>query len=104
MLNFWFLIIGVVILDLIAMTLGKAYTLSKNPWFFGIAMLSSALMSALFILSLQYKGLAIANIIWAALILIANTSIAYFYFKEAISLMQFVGIALVLVGMILVNK
>ncbi len=103
-MKFWLLMSAVAILDILGISLGKFYVSSQKPWIFAAAVLSYTLMGALLVLALNYKTMAVTNIIWAALTIIVVTSIGYFYFKESITISQCVGIALVMIGMVLVNK
>ncbi len=103
-MHFWLLISAVALLDILGITLGKFYMTSQKPWIFAGAVLSYALMGALLVLALNYKAMAVTNIIWGALTIGIVTGISCFYFKESISISQFVGIALVMVGIVLVNR
>lgn len=103
-MQFWLLMSAVAVLDVLGISLGKAYTLSQKPWLFVGAVISYTFMGALLVMTLHYKGLAIANILWASFTVIAATMIAYFYFKESITPVQFIGIGLTLIGILLVNR
>jgi multidrug transporter EmrE-like cation transporter len=54
-------------------------------------------------LSYHYQGLAITNIIWISIATVLITLSGYFFFDEDITLLQFGGMALAFLGVIIMN-
>src|SRR3989344_325373 len=90
----------VALLDTMAIVSAKYWQITKQPAFLAATVLAFALAGFFFARSLQYEGMAITNIIWMALSTLCITSIGYFLFKEAITPLQFIGIATIIVGLI----
>jgi len=100
---FWLFFSLVCLFDVLGITLGKYYSLTQNNWHLAGAAVSFTFVGLFFALSLNYKGIALANIIWAGFATILITSTGYFFFKEAISPLQLTGIVTIVVGLLLVN-
>ena len=66
-------------------------------------MIAIGMTGLFYSLALDYEGSAITNIIWIALSAILVTTMGYFIFKEHITGLQFMGILIVLIGVILIN-
>ena len=103
-MQFWFLMSLVALLDILGISLGKMFVSSHKSWVLLAAIVCYALMGLLLTLTLQYKALAIANVIWAGLTISIITLLSIFYFKEGISTIQLIGILFVAVGILLVNR
>ena len=56
-----------------------------------------------FALSLKSVYLSIAYATWGGLGIVLTTIVSYFYFHESISLIGFIGIALIIIGVVLCN-
>lgn len=100
---FWLYFSLVCLFDVLGIGFGKYYSLTQNNSYLVGAALSFTLVGLFFALSLNYKGIALANIIWAGAATILITSAGYFIFKEAITPLQLMGIVIILLGLILVN-
>lgn len=100
---FWLYFSLVCLFDVLGIGFGKYYSLTQNNWYLAGAALSFTLVGLFFALSLNYKGIALANIIWSGTATILITAAGYFFFKEAIMPLQFVGIAIILLGLILIH-
>ena len=103
-MKFYLYITAIVILDLTAITLIKFWHLKHHAVLLILGMLSLGLTGLFMGLSLKYEGVAIVNIIWVVLSVIATTAMGYLYFKEPISVVQFVGIAIIIIGLIIVES
>jgi len=93
-----------IVFDLVAMTSGKLYANTHNPWWLASAVFNFALVGLFFAWVTTYKGLAITNILWAAASTIFATAAGYWYFKEAITPLQLIGVGVILIGLVLVNS
>jgi len=93
----------VALLDAVAIISAKYWQITKQPAYVVLTVASFALAGFFFARSLQYEGMAITNIIWMALSTLCITSVGYFFFRETITTLQFVGIATIVTGLVLVN-
>ena len=57
----------------------------------------------LFAYSMKLNSLAIANIAWIAISVLFVTTFDWLYFKESLSLLQFAGLIIVLIGFVMIN-
>lgn len=103
MSKFYLLIAAINALDLIGVISAKFWSINKNPIFLALTVLGFAGAGFFFALSLKYEGMAVTNILWIALSVILITIVGYFFFKESITMLQFAGIALITVGLVLIN-
>lgn len=103
MTKFYIYIALINLLDLLAITSGKMWNITKNPLYLVGTILGFALAGFFFALSLQYEGMAITNVIWVALSVLLVTIAGHFMFKEIINSYQLGGMALVLLGVVFLN-
>ncbi|MDP2643100.1 MAG: SMR family transporter [Candidatus Peregrinibacteria bacterium] len=103
MTKFYLLIAAINTLDLVAIIFAKLWNIHKNPIFLALTILGFGGAGFFFALSLKYEGVAITNILWIAISVILVTIVGYFFFKETISVLQFIGIALIMIGLVLIN-
>lgn len=96
-------IAGISIFDLVAVYFAKFYSINKNPWFLILTCGFFTIAALFFVRSLQYEGLAIVNILWTSISVILVTISGYFIFKEHITPLQFLGIALTIIGLVLIE-
>ncbi len=89
--------------DTCAIVSSKYYSLTHNKIYIGLSALSLALTGVFFALALNFKGMALTNILWAAWTTIVISSIGVYFFKEEITILQIIGIGVILLGLILVN-
>lgn len=90
--------------DLLGLTLAKLWQIYHIKTFFAGAIIVYALMAIFVVLALKYQGAAITNIIWVSLSAIGMTLVGYGIFKEPIVFRQFIGIAIILFGIIVVQS
>jgi len=103
MAKFYALIVTVALFDLIAEFAGKMWVLAGKPVYLFLTCLGFALAGYFFALSLKFEGVAIANILWIALTIILVTLMGHFIFKEHLSITNLIGMAVIIIGIILVN-
>jgi len=101
---FYLYIILALICDVSAIVSSKFYSLTHNSLYLVGSIIGLGLTGFFFCKSLNYEGVAIANITWSALSAILITLIGYFYFKENLSLLQGIGMGIIVIGLILVNS
>lgn len=92
-------------LDVIIMTLLKLKSISAltSPFILPLTMAIYSLQPLLFYKVLSVKGMAILNILWDTISTVLVTIVGAFIFGEKISLMNWLGIFLCIVGIILVE-
>jgi multidrug transporter EmrE-like cation transporter len=92
-------------LDVIIMTLLKLKSISAltSPYIIPLTMAIYSLEPLLFYKALSVKGMAILNILWDSISSILIALIGAFIFGEKISLINWLGIFLCTVGIILVD-
>jgi multidrug transporter EmrE-like cation transporter len=96
-------IIAITILDVLGVICGKFYSINKNNLLLAATCLFFGAAGFVFAKSLKYEGMAITNVLWIALSVLFTTIIGYFFFKEEITSIQFIGIAGIMVGLVLIN-
>lgn len=101
---FWLYFSLVCFFDLLGITLGKLNSIYHQSWMIIGAIISFTFVGLFFSLSLEYKGIALANMIWVGVSAILITIAGYYIFKETISSLQLVGIGVILIGVFLINK
>ncbi len=100
---FWlYLIIGLTS-DTISMYFGKKYVLTDNINFLIITLLLYLVMGLSLIQMFRYKELTIVNILWIVGVLVTGTLIGQLIFKESITLVQWIGIIICIIGVILIQ-
>lgn len=101
--NFYILVAIISLLDLAAIIAAKFWIVSKNSLYLILTVLLFGVAGFFFAKSLQYEGIAITNIIWVALSSILVTVAGYFIFRETITPLQLTAMAVILVGVVLIN-
>lgn len=90
-------------LDVLGVLAAKMWYIHRNPWFILLTVLLFGGAGFVFARSLRFEGMAIANILWIALSIIAVTLIGFFGFKEEITTLQWAGIGLIATGLVFMN-
>lgn len=103
MAKFYLFIVLIALLDLFAEYSGKLWSVGGKSVYLWLTVLGFGTAGFFFAQSLRYEGVAIANILWIALTAILVTLMGYFLFKEQLSVINLVGIGVVIVGVILIN-
>lgn len=93
------------LIDVIIMTLLKLKSISvlTSPYILPLTMAIYSLEPLLFYKALSVKGMAILNVLWDATSSILIAIVGVFIFGEKISLINWLGIFLCTVGIILVE-
>ncbi len=102
-MRLYFYLLLLILFDLAGFIALKFWHLKHNKIFLTLGMLSFALAALFVALSLKFEGIAIVNIIWVAVSAITVTLVGYYGFKEPIALHQFIGIAIIIIGLIFVQ-
>jgi len=95
------LILG--IFDTTACIAAKFWAIGKGSWLFFLSVLCFAIAGVFFAYSLKYNSVAIVNVLWVAASVVFVTLFGIFYFKENISVSQYIGLVLVMIGFALIN-
>lgn len=101
--TFIYLTLAIGVFDLIATASAKFWSLHKNPWLLVLTVFGFGMAGILFAYSMKFNSLAIANIAWIAISVLFVTTFDWLYFKESLSLIQFAGLTIVLIGFVMIN-
>ncbi len=93
------------LLDVVIMTLLKLKSISAltSPYIVPLTMAIYSLQPLLFFNALSVKGMAILNILWDATSSVLIALVGVFIFGEKLSLVNWLGIFLCTLGIVLVN-
>ena len=103
MAKFYLLIGTIALFDLLAVFFGKIALITGRSLYIALCCLSFAIAGYFFALSLKYENVAIVNVLWIALSIILVTLMGHFIFNEQLSRLDILGMAIVMVGVILLN-
>lgn len=103
LINNYTLLLTVVILETIALTCIKSYNINKNKAIFIIAILSYITICFLVKELLKQKIISVLVAMWSGLSIILSTLISIYYFKEKKNIMVFVGVFMVLIGIVIID-
>ncbi len=92
------------LLDLFGVVAAKLWSVNQNPWWLAGTVLGFGGAGFFFAKSLQFEGMAITNILWISISVILITLFGYFFFKENITTLQFIGMGVIVVGLVLVTS
>lgn len=97
---YWYVLL-IVMMETVAMTCFKKST-DHTAWF-AVGVLFYAAVGYLLRITFNMKGMAITNALWSALSVVATTTVGILLFKEALHLHDFVAIALIAVGVMILK-
>jgi small multidrug resistance pump len=97
------IIIGMSILELFAQIFIKTYYDTKQVYWFFLGWIFYFVVLYLLYLAYSFTGLAIANAAWSSFTLFLTTIVGIYYYEEELNFMQLLGIALIIVGIILIG-
>ena len=103
MVKFYLLILIIALLDLFAEYSAKIWTMNGKSIHLALTVLGFGAAGYFFALSLKYEGVAIANVLWIAVTIVLVTLMGHFVFKEHLSAINLAGMALIILGIVLVN-
>lgn len=89
--------------DLFGLTMAKYWHINHHILYFIYSVVAYAIMAVFLILALKYEGVAITNIIWVALSAMGMTLVGFYLFKEPIVFRQFIGIIIIIIGIIIIQ-
>jgi len=101
--TFIYLTLAIGVFDLIATISAKFWSIKQNPWLLVLTVFGFGVAGILFAYSMRLNSMAVANVAWIAISVLFITTFDYLYFKENLSLLQFAGLIVVLIGFIMVN-
>jgi multidrug transporter EmrE-like cation transporter len=82
----------------------RSWVANSKPALLAAGIVGFALTGLTFAYSMRYQGLAIANILWIGLVAVLLTVVARWIFQEGLTSRQLAGIAVIICGVILLNK
>lgn len=81
--------------------LKKLFKEPSKTHLFLVAVVFYALVCYLLVLSYQYKGMGIVNVLWSGMSVLLMVSVGLLFYKEELSSNEISGIILIIIGMIL---
>lgn len=103
MAKFYALIAVVAFFDLLAIFSGKMYVVTGKSFYVALCALGFAFAGFFFALSLKYENVAIVNVLWTALSIVLVALMGHYYFREHLSSLDILGMAIIIVGLVLLN-
>jgi len=94
----------VIVCDVVGSIFAKLWSIHQKPTLLVLNMLFYALTGLFFSLTLRHHGLAVANTLWVATAAIFIALSGFIVFKEQIHLVQGLGMAIIVLGLVLVNS
>lgn len=91
------------LLDLAGTICAKFWSINKNPWLLVGTFALFGAAGFFFARSLRFEGMAITNVLWISISVILVAIVGYFAFNENIAPIQLIGIAVIIIGLVLIN-
>jgi len=91
--------IGLTIGDIIM----KKWAMTGNAIFYVIGMIAYMIAIGFLAESFKYKNLAVANAICVGLNVVTLVIVSWFYFKEALTISQTIGVLLIVIGIVIIE-
>lgn len=74
-----------------------------SKWHLLLAVGCYTVVSIFLYVAYNYKGVGIVNVLWSGMSIVLMLTIGYFIFDEKVTFMEWVGIAFIFVGMMIIN-
>lgn len=100
---FWIYFTIAVVFDTLSAFFAKKFSLTDNPHFLWAVVFSFLIMGLAWAQMIQFKSITIANILWIGVIAVSMTAMGVLLFDEKISPLQWAGITIVLIGVVMIN-
>lgn len=98
------LIFGLVALETLGQYLSRKYTDNKDKlWMIMLAVVCYLGIVYILTKTYNYENIGIVNALWSGLALVSVAVVGYFLFEERFSNQDYVGIALILAGVVLLG-
>jgi len=97
---YWYVLL-IVVMETMAMTCFKKST-DHTAWF-AVGVLFYAAVGYLLRITFSMKGMAITNALWSAISVVATTTVGILLFKETLHTHDFLAIALIATGVIILK-
>jgi multidrug transporter EmrE-like cation transporter len=105
-MQFWnvlFLILGICMFETFAISNIKQYHLTHHWFQIPCIIVGYSVVCFLLYHSFAYEGMAIVNVLWSALSILFTTIVGTMYFKETITVYDFIGLSFILIGILFVR-
>ena len=89
---FWFFLSLAILTDFLLLFFAKKFYLTGEKLFFILTILFSSTLGIIFCKLLEFRNLAIANILWTALSIIFGVLTGILFFSEKITIIQMIEI------------
>ena len=98
------IILMIVLVETIAMTCLKKYELTKDFNFFIYGIVAYIIVCMLLCQSFKYENLALTNMLWSSLSILATTTVGVMYFKDVLHLHDYIAISLIVTGLTILKS
>lgn len=102
-MKLYLFILALTILDIISLMCAKAWQIENKSIYLLLSFFALGFMSVFFGLSTRYETTGLVNGIWMAVSAISITLVGHWLFEEQISLNQWIGMAVILVGLAIIE-
>lgn len=102
-IHFIFIILLIVMAEACAFYCLKEYNITSRTFYFLLAIISYIIVCYLLIETFNEKGMAVTNVLWSGLSIVASTSLGVIYFKEHLVQSDYIGIFFVTVGIMILK-
>ena len=98
-----FFVLGISICETLAQTCIKYYHVTERLPFILLAFVLYGCVAYLLSLAYDYKGVGLVNVLWSGMTVLMMLAIGIFGFHEQIHIHDWIGIFLIVLGMIVIN-
>jgi small multidrug resistance pump len=102
-MKFWIFLLITLLLDVLGMSFAKQYVNTDKWWYLALAIVCFSTLIIAFVEMLRLESLAFTNTIWAGFTALSTVLIGWIIFGEKLSPIQLWGIALIVVGIVLLE-
>lgn len=102
-MKFYFYIFLLILVDIAAISTSKQWQISNKKYWLFISMIFFCAMPIFFGYATRYAPSAITNAVWVACSTVFIAITGYFIFKETITPWQMIGLAIITLGLILLE-
>lgn len=75
----------------------------QSTWHFLLALMCYAVVCFFLYVAYNYQGVGIVNALWSGMTIVMMLAIGYFVFEERLTRWEWVGVAFIVTGMLIIN-
>ena len=96
-------VLMVAVFEAVGQSCIKLSRVQQNWWWMSLAMIAYAVVAFGLYMSYAYKGVGIVNALWSGLSVLIMVVIGLLVFKEQISRVEWVGVVLIICGILILS-